>query len=154
MYHQNTPKKYEISLTNILMDDLCAGITQDVCEVRAAAQHKESWGDPLAVLQVVVVRHGPAWVTATELLQSEGGMHGAVKLQASWDVLVPAHLEGIVQLQTSAKVNDQGAVLAVWFLLHSYLRIAREVLGQSSNRISVKVVLMLRCVGQSLVLGV
>ena len=76
---------------------------------------------------------GPHGVIATELLQSEGGMHGAVKLQASWDVLVPAHLEGIVQLQTSAKVNDQGAVLAVWFLLHSYLRIAREVLGQSSN---------------------
>lgn len=133
------PKMRQISLTNSSMDDLCAGITQDVCEVRAAARHKESWGEPLAVLQVVVVRHGPAWVTATELLQREGGMHGAVELQASWDVQIPAHLVGIVQLQTSAKINGQGTMLAVWFLLHSYLRIAREVLGQCNNRVSVKV---------------
>lgn len=83
--------------------------------MRAATPIARSWGAPLAVMHVVMVRYGAAQVTATELLQSEGDMHGAVELESFWDIRIPPHLEGIVQLQTSAKVNGQGTVPVLFF---------------------------------------
>jgi hypothetical protein len=79
--------------------------------VRAAAQAAKTWGEPVGVVQVVVVAHLDARVAATELLEGEGTENAAVELQATWDVQIPPHLQGIIQLHTTASVNGHSTAL-------------------------------------------
>lgn len=95
------------------------GTTEQMCEVRVPAQFTDSWGEPMAAMHVVVLMHGAAQVTATELLHNEANVHAAVELQATWDVHIPPHLHGIVQLHTAAEVNSHSALLRIASISHA-----------------------------------
>lgn len=80
--------------------------------MRRPAQFTDSWGEPMAVMHVVLAMHGAAQVRATKLLRFRGtkhGMHAAVEVQASWEFHVPPPLQGILQLHTTARVNGHSA---------------------------------------------
>lgn len=96
-----------------------AGIWEAECEVRRPAGSPQSWGEPLAALEVLMVVHGDPSITTTEIRSHPGTLYGEVRLQAAWAFAVPQHLLGIVQLQTVASVSSFG-VLQCSLCLYSF----------------------------------